>query len=157
VGIVLRVSESSVREATAEDIPALLPLVRAYTDFYESEPSDEGLVAMCESLIADPEVEGVLFCGCDGDGEIAGFAVLSWKWSSLRGARIGFLDDLFVHPDARGSGLAEKLIAACGDRARRRGATALEWLTAPDNKRAQAVYDRVGGVSEPLIEYSLDL
>jgi RimJ/RimL family protein N-acetyltransferase len=31
----------------------------------------------------------------------------------------------------------------------------LEWMTAPDNDRAQAVYERVGGVREPWLIYTL--
>lgn len=147
----------SVRPATEADLPALLPLVRAYCDFYESNPPDEGLDRMCRALIADPEVEGALFAGCDEGGNVVGFAAMGWKWSSLRGAKIGYLEDLFVTPQARGSGLAEELIAAVADRARERGAPAVEWLTAPDNHRAQAVYDRVGGEAEPMVEYGLDL
>jgi hypothetical protein len=33
----------------------------------------------------------------------------------------------------------------------------MSWLTAPDNVRAQAVYNRVGGKSEPFLEYELEL
>ena len=147
----------SVRPATEVDLPAILPLYRAYCEFYESDPPDEGLERMCLALIAEPEVEGVLLAGCDEGGNVVGFAALAWKWSSLRGAKIGYLEDLFVAPEARGSGLAEELIAACAERARERGATAIEWLTAPDNHRAQAVYDRVGGKPEPMVEYDLEL
>ena len=37
------------------------------------------------------------------------------------------------------------------------GAPAVTWLTALDNRRAQAVYDRVGGRSAPFLEYELEL
>ena len=33
----------AVREATDADVEALAPLLRGYTDFYESNPSDESL------------------------------------------------------------------------------------------------------------------
>jgi len=33
----------------------------------------------------------------------------------------------------------------------------MSWLTAPDNQRAQAVYNRVGGTSEAFLEYELEL
>jgi ribosomal protein S18 acetylase RimI-like enzyme len=82
---------------------------------------------------------------------------MGWKWSSLRGAKVGYLEDLYVHPAARGSGLADELIGACAERARERGAPALLWLTAPDNHRAQAVYNRIGGRSEAMLEYDLEL
>lgn len=146
-----------VRSATEGDLPDLLPLVRAYATFYESDPPDEGLERMCRALIADPDGAGVLLAGCDGDGRVVGFAAMAWKWSSLRGAVIGYLDDLYVHPRARGSGLADALIAGCAARARERGAPAMLWLTRPDNSRARAVYDRVGAVGEEFIEYELEL
>lgn len=147
----------TVRPAREEDIPALLPLVRAYADFYETDPPDDGLVRMCRTLIADPEVEGVLLAGCDPRGGVVGFAAMSWKWSSLNGARVGYLEDLFVAPEARGSGLAEQLIAACGARARERGAPVLMWLTQPHNRRARTVYERIGATGEDLVEYELEL
>jgi GNAT superfamily N-acetyltransferase len=86
-----------------------------------------------------------------------GFAACGWKWSSLRGARIVVLEDLFVAERARGRGHAEALIEATAGVARRHGAPVVTWLTAPDNRRAQAVYDRMGGRSEPFLEYELEL
>jgi GNAT superfamily N-acetyltransferase len=82
---------------------------------------------------------------------------VGWKWSSLRGARIAILEDLFVAADARGQGAADGLIEACATRAREHGAPVMTWLTAPDNHRAQAVYNRVGGRSDAFLEYELEL
>ena len=147
----------SVRPATEADLPALLPLVRGYADFYASNPSDEGLDRMCRTLIADPDGEGVLLAGCADDGSVVGFAAMGWKWSSLRGAKVAYLEDLFVDPGSRGTGLADELIAACAERARERGAPAMLWLTMPDNRRARAVYDRVGAHGDDFVEYELEL
>jgi GNAT superfamily N-acetyltransferase len=91
------------------------------------------------------------------DAELAGFAACGWKWSSLRGARVTILEDLFVAPEARGQGLADALIKACADRARELGAPVLGWTTALDNHRAQAVYNRVGAQGETWMEYELEL
>ena len=66
------------------------------------------------------------------------------------------MNDLFVHADARGTGLAEALIEECRVRAGRRGATSLGWQTAKDNQRAQKVYERVGGKRAEWVDYSLD-
>ena len=57
--------------------------------------------------------------------------------------------------EARGSGLAERLIAACRERAAGHGARELAWQTAKDNHRAQAVYDRIGGTRSEWYDYSL--
>ena len=43
---------------TTADLPELLPLVRAYCDFYEVDPTDDALLAVSRALIADPEREG---------------------------------------------------------------------------------------------------
>src|SRR5439155_21156356 len=84
-----------------------------------------------------------------------GFATIFWAWSTSAAARIGTLNDLYVAPEGRGSGAAEALIHACLQRCRERGAVRLEWQTALDNQRAQAVYERVGGKREQWLDYSL--
>ena len=144
-----------IRPARPEEVEELLPLIRAYCEFYEAFPPDGGLREMARALIADPE-QGALFIARDGEDAV-GFAALAWKWSSLRGARIGVMEDLFVVPEARGRGIADALIEACADRCRERGAPAMEWLTAPDNHRAQVVYDRAGGKAKTFVEYELEL
>jgi GNAT superfamily N-acetyltransferase len=147
----------AIREATEADLDALLPLMRAYCDFYESNPTDEGLLRMARSSIAAPEDEAFLLVSTNEAGEVVGFAHNQWKWSSLRGARIVFLDDLFVAQSARGGGHADALIEATAAVARRHGAPVVEWLTATDNHRAQAVYNRLGGRAETFLEYELEL
>src|SRR3954468_17247776 len=145
-----------IRPAVESDIPALMPLMRGYCDFYEADPPDSGLDDMARALIASEDGQGMLLVA-DQDGEAIGFAAVGWKWSSLRGARIAVLEDLFVAPEARGRGAADALIEECASRARTNGAPVLSWLTAPDNHRAQAVYARVGGKSDPFLEYELEL
>jgi GNAT superfamily N-acetyltransferase len=130
--------------------------MRGYCDFYEVEPPDEALRALARALIADPEREGLQLLARDERGQAVGFATIFWTWSTLSAARVGVMNDLFVAADARGSGAAEALIAACAERCRARGAVSLGWQTAKDNHRAQAVYERVGGVREEWLDYSID-
>ena len=147
----------AIREATEADLPALVPLLRGYTDFYESNPSDAGLEAMARDVIAAPEDRAFLLVATDAADAVVGFALNQWKWSSLSGARVVVMDDLFVAESARGAGHADALIEAVADIARDHGAPVLSWFTMPDNKRAHTVYDRVGGVAETLLEYELEL
>jgi GNAT superfamily N-acetyltransferase len=140
----------------AGDTDDLLPLMRGYCDFYESSPSDDGLRAMAGDLLDSP-IRGLQLIARDADGRAAGFATLIWKWSALRAAIVGYLDDLFVAPEARGSGLADELIAECARRSRERGAPSMLWLTAEDNHRAHVVYDRSGAEFERMREYELML
>ena len=141
---------------TEADLPHLLPLMRAYCDFYEVNPSDDDLLAMSRALIADPEHEGVQLIARDETDTAVGFATIFWSWSTLSAARIGVMNDLFVTPAARGGGIARELIAACHERCRQRGAHSLSWQTARDNVRAQALYDGIGARKEEWVDYSLE-
>jgi GNAT superfamily N-acetyltransferase len=147
---------TSVAVVTEHDLPELMPLIRAYLDFYEAKPPDESMLALSRSLIAEPEREGVQFIARGEDERAVGFASLFWTWTTTRGGRLGVMNDLFVTPEARGSGTAEALIEACRDRCVQRGAVALTWQTAVDNRRAQALYDRIGGErSDQWLDYTL--
>ena len=63
--------------------------------------------------------------------------------SPLRGALVGFLDDLFVAPSARGQGVVESLYAALDALAREQGWPFIRWITAEDNYRARSVYEKL--------------
>jgi GNAT superfamily N-acetyltransferase len=149
------VSGYSIAPAGRADLNDLLGLMRGYCDFYAVAPGDEDLLALAGTLIDDPDREGVQFLARDTEGRPAGFATVYWTWSTTDGCRIGIMNDLFVATHARGRGLAEQLIEACRLACVRRGARRLTWQTAPDNLRAQAVYDRVGATREQWIDYWL--
>jgi GNAT superfamily N-acetyltransferase len=145
----------SIAIVTESDLDDLLPLMRGYCDFYKSSPTDEALLTMSRTLIGNPELEGLQLIARDDDGTALGFATIFWTWSTNSAARIGVMNDLFVTEAGRGRGIADALIEACVDRCRARGAIRLEWQTALDNHRAQAVYERVGGKREQWLDYSL--
>ena len=143
---------------TEADLPELLPLMRGYCEFYEVDPPDEALLALARTLIADPEHEGLQLIARDDGGAAVGFATIFWTWSTLSASRLGVMNDLFVAERARGGGVADALIEACAARCRERGATSLDWQTAHTNKRAQAVYDRIGARRDDRwLDYSLDV
>ena len=143
----------SIARVGPSDLDDLLPLMRGYCDFYKVSPSDEDLLALSRALIDDPEREGVQLIARDAEGRPMGFATIFWSWSTTDAARLGVMNDLFVSETARGGGVADALISACRDECVRRGAARLSWQTAPDNLRAQAVYERVGGHREQWIDY----
>jgi GNAT superfamily N-acetyltransferase len=145
----------TIAPVTTADLPDLLVLMRAYCDFYETHPADDALLELSRTLIADPRLEGVQLIARDAEARAAGFATVFWSWDTTEASRIGIMNDLYVAVEARGSGLAERLIAECVAQCRRRGAASLQWQTGPENLRAQTVYDRVGGVRAPWLNYSL--
>jgi GNAT superfamily N-acetyltransferase len=145
----------SIKQVGAADVGELLPLIRDYCDFYHEAPADADLQALAAALIHDPDREGVQLRAREPNGYAAGFATLYWSWSTTNGGRIGIMNDLFVADTARGQGLAEQLIEACRAECARRHVRRLTWQTALDNRRAQAVYERVGATREHWIDYWL--
>lgn len=123
------------------DKPQWRALYNGYATFYKREMTD-AIAAAVWGWLMDPdhELEGVLALR---DGVPVGLAHYRRMPSPLRGADIGFLDDLFVDPAARGSGAAERLIEHVAAVARERGWGAVRWITADDNYRARALYDRL--------------
>jgi GNAT superfamily N-acetyltransferase len=147
-----------IATVTEADLPELLPLMRGYCDFYEVDPSDDDLLAMSRALISDPDREGTQLIARDEEGRASGFATIFWTWTTLSASRIGVMNDLFVTERARGTGVAESLIAACAEKCREHGAVSLDWTTAHDNHRAQRLYERVGAErDERWVDYSLDV
>jgi GNAT superfamily N-acetyltransferase len=140
---------------TTTDLPELLPLVRAYCDFYDVAPTDEELLTVSRALMADPDREGIQLIARGDGGEAVGFATVYWSWDTLIAARVGIMHDLFVIPPARGTGIADLLIEACVEECRRHGAAKLGWQTAPDNTRARRVYERVGATRDEWVDYWL--
>jgi GNAT superfamily N-acetyltransferase len=143
----------SIELVATRDLADLLALMRAYCDFYSESPSDAALLELSRALIADPLREGIQLIARDSLGAAVGFATVFWSWDTTEASRIGIMNDLFLLPEARGLGLADRLIEACAQGCVERAASRLEWETGPENLRAQRVYERVGAVREPWLTY----
>jgi GNAT superfamily N-acetyltransferase len=134
--------EYRIRRAAAGDRPRLTQLVRAYIDFYkEPQPDDERLDTLLAVLAERPEV-GVQFVA-EKDGELHGFATVYLSYDTVAARRVAVMNDLFVPPDDRNAGLGRALIQECHEFARVNGCAVLSWITAQDNARARALYDKL--------------
>jgi GNAT superfamily N-acetyltransferase len=148
-------TDFGIARVSARDIDEVMPLLRGYCEFYEAAPSEAALRGVCEALLEAPDTAGIQLLARLGDGTAVGLATLLWTFSTLNAGPIGLMNDLYVAPAARGGGIGATLIEACAGECVHHGAVALEWYTAPTNKRAQAVYDRTGASREEWINYSL--
>jgi GNAT superfamily N-acetyltransferase len=139
---------------TAAELEALLPAIAAYQRFYEVEGIDDDRNRAFFTRFLPPSDDGAILVARDGE-EVRGYACLYWHLSSLAAAETVLMNDLFVVESARGEGVGRVLIEASVAVARERGAAYLEWATAPDNVRAQALYDSTGAERSEWIEYEL--
>lgn len=141
---------------TQAEFGELVPMVGDYQRFYEvADPDDERNREFFARFIA-PSRDGLLLAA-RVDGKLAGYACLYWTFSSLSATEVVLMNDLFVAEEHRGRGVGRALIDASRNVARERGATHLEWATAPDNETAQRLYDATGAERSTWVTYELKI
>jgi ribosomal protein S18 acetylase RimI-like enzyme len=81
--------------------------------------------------------------GQKAESGLVGLAHFRAMPSPLRGAEIGFLDDLFVDPACRGGGAGDQLLRHLDNIAAARGWPVMRWITQDNNYRARGLYDQL--------------
>jgi GNAT superfamily N-acetyltransferase len=139
--------EHVIRLATGADVPVVLQLVKELAH-YEKEP--DAVVASEDDLHAalfGPDA--VASCHlAELDGEVVGFALWYRTFSTWTGKPGLWLEDLFVRPEARGTGLGRALLAELAHTAVARGWTRCEWWVLDWNAPAQGFYSSLGAHPE---------
>lgn len=134
-----------VRQATIADLDLLLPLFDAYRQFYGQSSDLTG----ARSFLRDRfEHQQSIILLADSAGQAVGFVQLFPSFSSTRLARTLILNDLFVAPDARGTGAGRALLSQACEYGRNVGAARLSLSTAVTNTTAQCLYERAGWVRD---------
>lgn len=140
----------AIRGAEPGDIGLILSFVRELAE-YERAP--EQAVAtpeqMRRALFGDPAVDGrgagVAECVIGLlDGEPQGFALFFHNFSTWSGRPGVYLEDLFVRPSARGSGLGRALLVHLAKIAVDRGCGRFEWSVLDWNEPALGFYRSLG-------------
>jgi len=139
------VAAMTIREATPADVPAILQLVHDLAA-YEKEP---------DKVLATPaHFHAVLFPEtgtpttfahvAEVDGEVVGMAVWYLTFSTWTGVNGIWLEDLFVQPGQRGSGLGRALLATLARTCVERGYQRLEWWVLDWNEPSIGFYESLG-------------
>ena len=133
-----------MRRAVPADGPAFLSLVRDLAEFEDLPPPDDGA---CERLLRDafadpPRFE--LWVGEMEPGRVMAYAVTFMTYSTFLARPTLFLEDIFVHPEARRRGLATTMIEHLLTVARERGCGRCEWMVLDWNHGAKELYRRLG-------------
>ena len=131
-----------VRQATIADLDLLVPMFDAYRQFYR-KPPDRDLARrfLSERLQHD---ESIIFIAFQENGAAAGFTQLFPSFSSGAAASILILNDLFVVPEARRSGIGRLLLKAAVDLGQAVGAVRLTLSTEVTNHAARSLYESAG-------------
>lgn len=132
----------TVSQPTDADRAHWADLYRGYARFYELPMADDTLDTVW-GWIHDPDMAFWCRLARDESGTPIGLMHFRAMPSPLRGRLVGFLDDLFVAPEARGSGVVDALFSDLTTQARHQGWKVVRWITADDNYRARTVYDKL--------------
>jgi GNAT superfamily N-acetyltransferase len=132
-----------IRSATKEDVPVLAELIRGLARYEKLEHQ----VVMTEDLLAAglfgerPYAEVLL--AVDEDRPV-GFALFFHNFSTFLGRPGIYLEDLFVVPEERTSGIGRALLEHLARLTVDRGCGRLEWAVLDWNRDAIAFYERLG-------------
>ncbi len=142
-----------IRPVAAEDKAAWLEMWHRYNTFYHVTPPESATTATWARILdrASP-VKALL--ATDSASNALGFAnyiLHPYTWSDKPAC---LLDDLFVHPEARGQGVGGALIEHLASLAKTNDWGRLYWMTREDNATARHLYDHFCK-SDGFVRYSL--
>jgi GNAT superfamily N-acetyltransferase len=142
----------SVRPIRPDDVPAVVGLVRELAEYeqalHEVRLTEEQLTA---SLFGDsPALFGHVAVV---DGEVVGTALWFLNFSTWRGTHGIYLEDLYVQPQHRGTGLGRELLRTLAEVCVERGYHRLEWSVLDWNTPSIEFYKAAGAV--PMDEWTV--
>lgn len=145
---------TTIRPIEASDNERWRELFTAYGVFYKTSFGEEVLDGVWAWLL-NPQHEVNALVAADASGAVIGFALYRTHPDTFTAGTAMYLDDLYVDPEARGTGAATALLEKLAEIAGLNGADKVRWITAADNERAQRVYDRIATKAD-WVTYELD-
>jgi GNAT superfamily N-acetyltransferase len=141
-----------IRPLIPQDEPAWRRLWTGYLTFYQASVPEAVYATTFARLLGRDSAD---FNGLIAlvDGHPLGITHYLFHRHCWKVENVCYLQDLYVDPAARGTGLGRALIEAVYARADAAGAPSVYWLTQDFNQTARQLYDRVAKVS-PFIRYT---
>lgn len=141
-----------IRPLAATDHDQWRRLWTGYLQFYQTSVPEDVYASTFDRLLgSDPRDFSALVA--EQDGQLLGLAHYLFHRHCWKIEDVCYLQDLYVAPEARGTGLGRALIEAVYAAADAAKAPAVYWLTQDFNHEARELYDRVARVT-PFIRYN---
>ena len=132
-----------IEVVSKNNIAEVLPLIRAYQEFYNVANISDSKNEEFFSQFSEFNPAGCQFLYRDNE-VVVGFATVYFSYASSITSKVAVLNDLFTVSNLRGQGVGRKLVEHCHQFASENNASRLQWVTAPDNEVAQKLYDSMG-------------
>ena len=136
----------TLRLATVDDVPALLPRTRALNAHEAIAIGDAELEGALRALLADASLGGAWLV--EDAGAVIGYAIVTYGYDLEFAGRDAYLTELWIDEPARGQGAGRAALALLPDELRARGVHALHLQVRPENP-AVRLYERSGFVKSP--------
>jgi len=136
-------SEIVFRKAKREDIATLIKFIHLLAAHEERPEAVTITEAALTDLLFGDKAIGYGFVALQS-GEPVATALLIQKFSSFRGSRILYIEDIIVSNGARGSGVGTKFMKFLAQKALEWGCDAMEWYAMKYNAGALRFYERLG-------------
>ena len=138
-------TQSEIRPATRDDLPALVGLIRELAEYEKLTH----LVVIDEARLghelfgAGSRAEALV---CRAGGVTVGMAIYFHNFSTFLGRKGLYLEDLYVQPAHRGKGYGKALLLALARIAYERGCGRFEWMVLDWNEPSIRFYESLGAV-----------
>ncbi|MGO9081111.1 MAG: N-acetyltransferase family protein [Streptosporangiaceae bacterium] len=136
---------AAVRPARPGDVPAIYRLIRELAEYERSLEQVTGTAEQLAAALFAPQPTVFAHVAEIGQ-EVAGFALWFLNYSTWLGTHGIYLEDLYVTPALRGSGLGRALLAELARICVERGYGRLEWWVLDWNAPAIGFYTSLGAV-----------
>ncbi len=139
-----------IREATENDIPQILNLIKELAVFEKLSQyvtADEAILK--ENIFGSKRYAEVVLA--EFEGNLAGQAIFFYNFSTFQGKPGIYLEDLYVRPAYRKKGIGNELLKYLINLAKSKNCGRVQWIVLDWNKSAIEFYKKIG--AEPMEDW----
>jgi GNAT superfamily N-acetyltransferase len=142
----------SIRPSARADLPLIAQFIRDLAEYERLSAEVRFDEAVLGDRLFGPRPYAEVLIG-EIDGAPQGFALFFHNFSTFEGKPGVYLEDLFVRPGARGSGLGKALLQRLAQIAVERDCARLEWWVLDWNEPSIQFYKKLG--AKPMDEWTV--
>jgi GNAT superfamily N-acetyltransferase len=137
---------SGVREARESDLHRIQQLIIDLAKYERAAHEVRTTIELLRAALFGPQPAAYALVA-ESDNQVVGFALYFRNFTTWEGVHGIYLEDLYVMPEHRGSGLGRALLMALASLAVERGYARLEWAVLDWNQPAIDFYSSLGAVA----------
>jgi GNAT superfamily N-acetyltransferase len=141
-----------IEKTTEDDIPLILTFIRELAQYEKLEDAVSASEERLRASLFGPKPCAEAVIAYENDEPVA-FALYFFNYSTFVGLPGLYLEDIFVRPEFRGSGIGRKLFTFLAQTALERGCGRMEWAVLNWNEQAIRFYQKLG--ADPMREWTV--